>query len=164
MDRLIEGLELETVAGQTRKELEGEIGRPHPVLEIEESVILRHPVPPPRHEGSELVVVHADITNLVVARVVQPCVLHLPDGLQDETRLEPRVERWILKIHVPLIEEGLRLEAGMRLEQVRGVCDGLAHPGRIAAVDMPGDEVQGGLAVVAGAQKRREDWRPKTGQ
>ena len=47
-------LELEPIARQARQELEGEVGRPDAVLEIEEPVVLGHPVPPPRHEGRAL--------------------------------------------------------------------------------------------------------------
>ena len=95
---------------QPREQLEGEIRRPHVILVVEEAVELRHPVPPPRHEGRSLgrherreqLIFHLVVADVVIARPVQPGFLHLPDGLQDVARLEPRITLWVRQVHVPL--------------------------------------------------------------
>ena len=58
----------------------------------------------------------------------------------------------ILQVHIPLVQERLGFQPGVLLEQILGVFDGASDLGGIAAVDVPGNEVQGKPSLIAGVQ------------
>src|ERR1041385_8858578 len=82
------GAEFNSFSCAAREQLESEIGRARRVLIIEQAVELRHAIPPAghhgdavlRHEFREGVVVHVPVADVVIARVIEAGVEHLPDG------------------------------------------------------------------------------------
>ena len=166
------GCEFQSLPGQPRQQLEREVGRPRCVLVVEQPVELRHAVPPARHEhhavmrheSREAVEVNVPVANVVVARIVQPCVLHLPDRFHDVTRLKARIERRVHQVHVPFVEERLGFEQRMSRQQTLRVINRVAHRARTAAVDVPRDGVQRRLVCVAEIQQRRKNRRLHAGQ
>ena len=114
---------------------EGIPGRTHPAVVVEERAVLRHRVPPMRHEPAsarrhpvEVRRVHEAVPDVVVGRHVELLLRVTPHGLEHEARLETRREVRAHQVHVPLGDEELHVlelgelrEPGALLGDVAGV-------------------------------------------
>ena len=164
---------LHALPGYPREQFESEICRPRFILEIEQPVVLRPPVPPAgheshavrRHEFREGLRFHVVIADVVVARVVEAAFEHVPNRLENECRLHHQVV--FIGLHqrnIPLVEHRLRMQRGMGREQLFHAVGGAAKICGVAGVTVPGNEVQRRLGTCAEFQESRQNGRSPVGQ
>src|SRR5581483_12210515 len=101
---------------------------------------------------------------MVIAGIVQARFFHLPDGLADKTWLETRVELGIRQVHIPLVQDRFRFKRGMLVEQSSNALNRPADCFGVAAIDMPGNEMEGDPVSLAKTKQRRQQRRARARQ
>ena len=89
-------------------------GRTHPAVVIEQRAVLRHGVPPMRHElpstrrhPVKVQRVHEAVADMVIGRHIQLRLGETPHRLQHKARLKARREVGAHQVHIPLRDEQL---------------------------------------------------------
>ena len=145
---------------------EDKIGWPDPALIVEQTKIghdIKHVDKELdasfREEPVKLRRIDIVITDLVVRCCRQPLLMENPGHLQDERRLETRIQIGIGDGHVPFGDHGLGvLQRGVFTELVvLHIADDVPEEVRTVVVDMVGDEIQWRLAARAVGNQRVAD-------